>query len=653
MRVLSFVFSTLLVLVGCASEDPSIVNPPPGGRLIVVRLFNMVPDGVTRRLVLEQGFQSRDVGQFQFSDTVRSPGDSSFVEIVAAGATEFKTAQRVRFIQNAVYDVFTLSAIDQPTVFDTVLITNANAALTTVPVAQVRVVDLIPDTARTFDIRIGCPNGSPLTIAPVRFTQASLYREVYPGLVVFSIAETKNGITNVVGTFETILSERKVYSIILYRDATSEDVLILFLEESDLSAQAERPFIPVITRTADVRVLNLATAAVNVFMLNTGQPLTTGLTPTTLGAITEVPTCETERADVFEASYSDGRTAIDSIALTVRGKYTVVATDSGGNGRLVVVPTIQRPFGSNGKSVVRVINASASSPSIVVSLGARSSATAQNGIAAGSTIARDIVFDNSSSPVAVESGLLPLTISTSSTPTTILDVTRSIVEPDKNYDIIVYDEGGLPQTLIIEESQESIPVQPLLDGVFVHVVNGSRRDAPISIQIGQVIPSGTLFSGNSLATTLPVGSVPYTMNGVSGSLTTRNGERTLAIYAEGGGVPNVFEITTPPLIPLSGSTSRRVVNATEDVRSLSICIDSIPKITGDGDHLARNVSYGTTSAVSVSNQDRRGTYYVYDAETLAPLYSLPVQFAPMGNNYTFVVIGKKDGGYEVIVSQEF
>ena len=125
--------------------------------------------------------------------------------------------------------MFTLSAINQPAVFDTVLITNANAALTTVPVAQVRVVDLIHDTTRTFDVRIGCPNGLPLTSVPVRFPQASLYREVYPGLVVFSISETKNGIPNVVGTYETILSERKVYSIILYRDATSEDVLILFL----------------------------------------------------------------------------------------------------------------------------------------------------------------------------------------------------------------------------------------------------------------------------------------------------------------------------------------------------------------------------------------------------------------------------------------
>jgi hypothetical protein len=96
-----------------------------------------------------------------------------------------------------------------------------------------------------------------------------------------------------------------------------------------------------------------------------------------------------------------------------------------------------------------------------------------------------------------------------------------------------------------------------------------------------------------------------------------------------------------------------VVNATEDVRMISVCIDSIPKVSGDGDHLARDVSYGTASAVSVTNIDRRGTYYVYDSETRTELYTLPVQLAPLGNNYTFVVVGRKDGGYEVIVSQEY
>jgi hypothetical protein len=161
--------SALLVLAGCASEDMSIVDPAPGSRRILVRLFNMVPDGTSRRLVLEQGFQSADVAPLQFSDSVRSPGDSSFIEIYANGTREFRTGVRTRFVQNAIYDVFTLAEVGRPTVFDTVLVTNANATLTTVPVAQVRLVNLIPDTSRTFDVRLGCPSGISLVRNTVPF----------------------------------------------------------------------------------------------------------------------------------------------------------------------------------------------------------------------------------------------------------------------------------------------------------------------------------------------------------------------------------------------------------------------------------------------------------------------------------------------------
>ncbi|MBK7184567.1 MAG: DUF4397 domain-containing protein [Ignavibacteria bacterium] len=653
MRAISFLLFTTLLLAGCASEDPNIVDPPPGSRRIVVRLFNMIPDGATRKLILEQGYQSTEVGQFRFSDSVRSPGDSSFVEIVKAGATEFRTPQRVRFIQNAVYDVFTISKIGQPTVFDSVLIVNANNALTTLPVAQVRVVNLIADTNRTFDVRVGCPNGTPLTATPVPFKLASLYSEVYPGLAVFSISETKNGVVNVIGTYQCILGERKAYSIIIYRDATSTDAYFLFIEENDLTSNAERAFIPVETRTADIRVLNLSTSNVDVSLSNTGQSLVKGLGTSSISSITTAPTCEGERADVFAATYSDGRTATDSTSMTVRGKYTVIAVDSGGSGQIVIAPTIQRPFGAIGKSVIRVVNASARSRSIVVSLGARSDALAPNGIAAGSTIARDIVFDSLSAPTAVEPGLLPLTVTTSSTPTNIIDVTRATVAPDKNYDLVIYDDGSRIRTMLVEEEESSSTMQPLPDGAFGRFINGSNRQVSIPIQIGLTLPSGSVYYGNALATTFPVGIVPYNINGVPGSFTTDASMRSLLIYANGNGTPNVIDVTTPPLTPVYGQTSRRVVNATEDVRMISVCIDSIPKISGDGDHLARDVSYGMASAASVTNLDRRGTYYVYDAETRTQLYTLPVQLAPLGNNYTFVVVGRQDGGYEVIVSQEF
>ena len=553
------ILTVLLFLAGCASEDMSIVDPAPGSRRILVRLFNMIPDGTPRRLVLEQGFQSAEVLPLMFSDSVRSPGDSSFIEIYAGGTREFRSGMRARFVQNAVYDVFTLAQVGRPTVFDTVLVTNANAALTTVPVAQVRLVNLIPDTSRLFDVRLGCPSGTSLVRNAVPFGQASLYTEVYPGPTVFSIIDIRNQQPTVVGTFECQLSERTPYCIVIYRDATSDDALIMFIQEDDFTRQASRSFVPIEARTADVRVLNLSRSSARVTLPRTSTTVASGLAQRTSSAFVPVPTCETERPDVVVTTLGDGREVVDSTSLVVRGTYTVYASDSGASAAMVITPGIQRPFGSSGHGVIRVVNTSTIAPNVVVSVGARTDATAQSGIVAGSTVARDVRLGTYSVPVAVRSGTVPITVTTSARPTRIIDLTTLQIEPDKNYDLVVFDDNGEAQTMLIEERQAAGPLEKLEEGALVYVINGSSRKTTAPLRLGSVIAAGSIFPGNSVASTLPVGPVSYSFGGIDATLTTRNGERSMLIYAEGGGSPNIITVATPPLLPQLGTTRRRVI----------------------------------------------------------------------------------------------
>ena len=647
------ILTVIALLAGCASEDMSIVNPEPGSRRILVRLFNMIPDGASRRLVLEQGFQSSDVAPLKFSDSVRSPGDSSFIEIYAGATREFRSGMRARFVQNAVYDVFTLAKVGRPTEFDTVLVTNANAALTTVPVAQVRLVNLIPDSTRLFDVRLGCPSGTSLVRNAVPFGQASLYTEVFPGPTVFSIVDVRNQQPSVIGTFECQLAERTPYSIIVYRDATSDDALIMFIQEDDYTRQATRPFVPVEARTADMRVVNLARSAVRVTLPRTSTTVTSGLAQNTSSPFASIITCETERPDVVQVNFDDGREVIDSTSLVVRGTYTVYASDSGSSAAMIITPGIQRPFGSSGQSVVRIVNTSTTAPDVVVAIGARTDVAAPAGIVSGSTIARDVRFGQFSAPIAVRSGTVPITIATSTRPTRVLELTTLELEADKNYDLVVFDEGGQAQTMLIEERQAPCQLQKLEDGTLVYIIIGSSRCTIVTLRLGTVIDAGSIFPGNSIASTLPVGSVSYSMGGIDATLVTQNGERSMLVYAEGGGTPNVITISSPPLLPQAGVTRRRVVNATEDVALVSVAIDSIPSEPGVGEYLARDVAYGNASPVSVANLDRRGTYYVYDSMTREQLYTLPVQLAPLGSNFSLIVVGRKETGYEVIVTQEF
>lgn len=640
-------------LLGCASEDMSIVNPAPGSRRIVLRLFNVITDDVPRRLVLEQGFESADVPTLAFSDTVRSPGDSSLISIVSNGVEEFRTPRRVSFIQNSVYSIYAVPERGKPDVFDTIMITNANAALTTLPVAQVRVINLIPDTGRVFDVRLGCPNGTSLFPAAIAFRQASVYREVYPGIAVFSIADAAGGAVRVAGTFECELNERKAYSILIYRNATSDEPRFAVIEETDLSRSAQRPFTKIITRTADVRVANLSTRSVDVTLPVTSTSIAKGLASFQLGAINQVPTCDQQRADVLQASFAGCATVLDSTSLNVRGSFTVYTVDSASGGTMVIAPTLQRPFSSSGKAVVRVVHAAPGVGSVSVSCGARTNTAAPSGVSSGLSLARNISFDGVSGAVAVDAGEIPLTITTAGTPTNVLRVATASMRADETYDLVLLERNGALDMMLIEQKDASVPLVMLPEASLVTLVHGVASQSQATVALGNVLSGGRLFYGNSLTSSLSPGASGCTVNGVNANLDIKLGLRTLAVYSDVGGTPQILQFTNLPLTPQSGYTKRRVINATRDVPSISVCVDSLPIVSGDGEHLATRVLAGTSSDVVISQQDRRGTFFFYDADTRKQIYTLPVKLATLGNNFSLIVVGNKERGYEVIVSQEF
>ncbi len=122
-----------VVLTGCMQEDPNILNPPAGASESVVRLLNLVPDGKPRKLVMEQGYQTASTLPGSVSAAVTAPTDSGYIEIVSDAGTEYKSQHRIRFVRNSTYDVLVLSKANGNPGFDTVIVSNANKVLTTVP----------------------------------------------------------------------------------------------------------------------------------------------------------------------------------------------------------------------------------------------------------------------------------------------------------------------------------------------------------------------------------------------------------------------------------------------------------------------------------------------------------------------------------------
>lgn len=645
---------TCLVLIGCASEDPNIVNPQPGSAKIIVRLLNLVPDNADRKLLLERGYQSEFIAPGTISDTVQAPSDSSYIEIIG-DSSEFKSLKRFRFSQQSVYDVIALGKPNTaPNVFDTIMVSNANVALTTLPVAQLRLINAFPDTNTSFDLRIGCPNGQSVGGAPTPFRQSTLYKELPPGLNVLTLLSLSSGVTSVVSTFECILDERTPYSVVVKQSLGEPTPDLFFYSEADFTSGAERPVTPVLVRDADIRVCNVGQSSLTVTLLGTNQVLASDILPQTINAYTSVQTCEKESADVFEARFADGRVGIDSTALVVGGQYTLVASDSANDARIVIVPPRPVVYGARGKAIVRVVNASASAGTVTVSVGARTSSSSSSGIESGLPLAANCQFNTVSLPVIVEAGEIPITVATSTSPTTMKLIGRTFLLPDRSYIFLLANESnGVLAINVIDEGDAPGSLTPAEDATLLRFVNGSPAEEYKVVSVGTVVEGGRVPYRNSFATSVPFGTVPVAVGSLSTTIQTVEGQRSLLIFAiRANQGSKLIEVTSDPLRQVPGKSDRRVINATADLEFVSASYDTNFRSGGNSETVASNVPFGETSPVFTLERDRRGTMFFYDPQTLKDIYSLPIGFGPLGNSYSLIVTGTKQDGYEVIVLQE-
>jgi len=651
LRLIGAVIVAAGLLTGCAQEDDSIVNPVPGRRRITMRLFNFVPDAQQRRLVMEEGFASADVTMFGFSDTVQSPGDSTLIQIFRATEQEFRSPRRVPFIPNTSYNLYAVSGPANPGRFDTVLISNATTPGSALGYAQVRIVNMHADPSRSYELRLGCPSGAPLLNSPTVFRQVSQFREIFPGNTVFSLVEYRNAQAAILGTFETKLQERRTYSLVIHEAESGAVPELMFVEESDLSSAAKRPFSLVSSRTADVRVVNLSSGNIDVDMPDLGTTLAKGLSERRIGDRVPVTTCEQQRADRIEVRFASGARLIDSASLVVRNLFSVIVADSGASGKAIVAPMIQRPLGSDGKAVIRIIHASASTANVRVSTSTRSSSTAANGIQPAVTLAQRLGPRGLSSTVAIEPGQVPLTITSETTPTLLLRTSTLNVQPDRSYDLILHDRLGEMRVAVVEQESAGRPADLITDAALLTFVHGAPGREAVPVRLGSAVSAGRLNYGTTLTTCLEQSDNAYSVDGLSGQLEMRNADRTLVVYGLPNNTPTVLQYRTLPLLPAVGRSIRRVVNATRDVSRLTVSVDSIA-VEETSEALARNLPMGEISEPMVTTQDRRGTYYFFNADSRDKMYTLPVRLATLGTNFTLVVVGEKSKGYDVIVIQE-
>lgn len=644
----------LLILAGCASEDPDLVNPPPSRTGIALRFINLVPDARPRSLLLDDGFQSQPQAYAQIAATIPAPSDSSFLEISQSGTTEFRSFRRQTFSRNTVANIIAMAPAKGAPSADTAIVRSVIVPFGRSAVASLRLMNAYRDSSVQFILRSGCPSGPALTPMAVPYKGASLYADVPPGPSVVSVIE-RNAFGNerTVGLYEATLGAGSASMMVVYSDVTSGEPRLLLVNETDTTAAAELPLPRVAERTGELRVINTSAFPATVRLQSTGQTVTANLASRRISPVALVSACQQIEPDKYSVSLDGGATVTDSTSFAVRQRMTMIVFGDATDVRSLVVPQLAPVATASGQARIRVVHAAPSLGAINVSIGGRSDATTSNGISAGTTIASMLEPGQAAPALLVNAGELPFTISTARTPTTMLHISRTELSPGGDYLLIVDgDQSGLT-SFLVELGETDRVLQPTPAAVLLRFVNATSRQPSVPVSIGRAVSNGTVFYRNSVSTSVDVGSVLVQAGSASRMVTTRLDDRTLVVATERDGQVRLEEFVTLPLPTIAGRTARRAVNLTSDVEFVSVAIDSVPAQTPDAPHLYRDLAYGRMSGLDVTTTARRGSMYFYNTATFSELFRLPIDVVPLGSSVTYIICGNRELGYDVVALQEF
>ncbi|MES2767447.1 MAG: hypothetical protein V4642_16345, partial [Bacteroidota bacterium] len=186
--VITFLALALLLMSGCADENPALVNPAGGNDSITVRFINFSGDALPRTFSLE-GIQGLPVGYGQSSVLQRSETDSATVSVLSGSTVNFQTTDKIRFGKNTVQTIVALPSGDSavgrliPLSASYVQPTNTNNAF-------VRFFNAFYDSTETYSIHIGCPNGAPFG-GQTPYSGYGAFTELPPGETVISVLSRK------------------------------------------------------------------------------------------------------------------------------------------------------------------------------------------------------------------------------------------------------------------------------------------------------------------------------------------------------------------------------------------------------------------------------------------------------------------------------
>ena len=654
---LSFSLLTILLLLlhGCAQENPVLYDPSLRDSSVSIRFINMTSDPFSRSFTIDGCSEFKNISFGNSSDLRVNTIDSAHYSVMKNGNILYSTValqrNKLSFFRNTIQTFIACGTASG----DSTYVLQLSSFRTDIVKgkAKVRVINVLPDSD-AISVYLGCESGQTLASSLHR-GQLSSDNDILPGSNALTLIQSTNNL--ILGIYDKqnfTFSADSIYTIIIGKDPSTKLPRVFVLNELSGSIQSFSEFTNAGLLQASITVSNVSTIPIKASILTqkTVIPFSSGINPTTSQTLT-IETCSSSYADTILIQDINGNVlARRSVQLSPYRSYTVLfASNNVGPGFTISYVENLRFSPNSGKSNLRVINLAYDYP-IALNSAARSIGTM---FESGRILLSKIFYDDISQIFELSPGDIPILIQTHNTPQRLLDQVIGTLESDKNYLLILIGQSVFG----IEESSGKI--MTFSKGALLQIIHASSKEITHEITLGSILNKAILQSDGIITTVIPLQS--------STKFQTRS--NVISVTANDALKRHCFAIDKEErILDYSYSknlldpklTKLRVINLSP-VNIIDLYLDYDIRLFNDTlqrdknrdvNSLIRNVRYQESSEYISIDQERRLSFSLLTWQNPPIVHAyLNNVLISLGKNYGIYLVPESDGKNRTIIRQEY
>lgn len=636
----------VLFLFSCTEENPLLVNPPAKNETVKVRFINLASDNNIRSLQLED-IKIENIAFANASKATQPSSDSAYLKVLKNNSTEFELYNQVKYLRNTNYSFVALSKkYCNDCNIDTIVTLRTTAAIPESPTQSlVKFLNAYPDTTHRYLLKYGCPSGD-VFISAQNYMQYNLNPAIVEtGNTSISLIKISNDnpmVETFINLYNFDITKKSQYVIILNKIDGKESLSLLDENETTVNSLVELPLIN--DRNASIRVLNLSSEIISVDKYGSGSAFAENISPQFIDKYKNLVVCESLKLDTISVSYNNTETSRNNVSLKVNSKYTYLVFDSlSKKAAESLIIENDKASQLNGKSSIRVVNASNYQYPLTVALGARYEIKSDEhpfSYSSGTILSSKQNFGDISNSVKLNKGILPINVFTATEPARLIYSTRAEIDENKNYLLVLNtDDNNKVRVLLIDEDQENSNVKYLEEGIFVQVVNAIKGTENLKVsfesQSGEspLLKDAEVNFTNSIASVIENKDQEILINGQSFKLTPEQGKRSLVVVSSIDNKIKVISNNSEPFFN-PDNLQFRFVNASD------VDLINIKRDTSSTTAIEESVSINSFSSFSSENRERKITYYIFDGDNKNFINRISDIFFTLGKSYSIIFSGE-------------